>query len=430
MTRLSTHRDLPARVRAFSLVEVLIAVIVLSLGLLGLAAVFPTVVRQQQTALDSVEGLTIASTVEGILRRDGKLTRGDLLSNKLVRGERASYGRYPGVTLYTIDSDAPLFWMGWHALVNDRTWSPLGEWAPVGNVTGSGLAIDPAGTLTLGAPRDAAGDWDLPPSETEIRGGVVIPVWERLLPNGTGSAEEPKYVWDFVARRVDTGVPHPTAGDPILNPRSELDRVRLAMTYFDDAVELAVFVRRIDNGIRVPSGQRLHEVLRYRADPGGGGVLPPTRVPVAADGNGLPTFDGAGANGTNYSRPLTCSFEPVDTPGHPEWVGEFARLTVDAIPPGWSNEPRMLRYASQVGQKLIDRFGNVYTVVTTEKDRAPRGAGGVEIANLVQISPRLDARLLSEPAGRTLLFTPQVPAVAFVTQVEPWKPTESERFTW
>ncbi len=415
--------------RAFSLVEVLIAVIVLSLGLLGLAAVFPTVVRQQQSALDSVEGLTIASTVEGILRRDGKLTRADLLSNKQVRGERASFGRYPGVTLYTTDTDAPQFWMGWRTLVNDRAWSPLGEWAPVGNVAAGGLAIDPAGTLTLGTPRDGAGDWDLPPGVSEIRGGVVIPVWERLLPNGTGSAEQPKYVWDVVARRVDTGVPHPVQGDPLLNPRSELDRVRLAMTYFDDAVELAVFVRRIDNGIRVPTGQRLHEVLTYRVDQGGG-VQPASRVPVGADSNGLPTFDGAGENGKNYSRPLTCSFEPLDTPGHPEWIGEFAQLSVNAIPAGWPTEARMLRFASQVGQKLIDRFGNVYTVVTTEKDRAPRGPGGVELPNVVQISPRLDARLLSEPAGRTLLFTPQIPAVAFVTQIEPWQPGESERFSW
>ena len=45
--------------RAFSLIEGLIAVLVLGVGLLGLAAVFPVVITQQRDAVDVIQGMAL-----------------------------------------------------------------------------------------------------------------------------------------------------------------------------------------------------------------------------------------------------------------------------------------------------------------------------------------------------------------------------------
>ena len=55
--------------RAFSLIEVLIGIMVLSIGLLGLGMVFPVVARQQRIAQDQVRGLSAARSFEDVLSR-------------------------------------------------------------------------------------------------------------------------------------------------------------------------------------------------------------------------------------------------------------------------------------------------------------------------------------------------------------------------
>src|SRR5690606_17226744 len=54
--------------RAFSLVEVLIAILVLGLGMLGLGAVFPAVISEQRRSFDSISGESVARQVEALLR--------------------------------------------------------------------------------------------------------------------------------------------------------------------------------------------------------------------------------------------------------------------------------------------------------------------------------------------------------------------------
>ena len=56
------------RVRAFTLLEVLIGVLVLALALLALAAVFPVVVRTQRIARDTVVGTGVLNAAETMLR--------------------------------------------------------------------------------------------------------------------------------------------------------------------------------------------------------------------------------------------------------------------------------------------------------------------------------------------------------------------------
>lgn len=71
--RRTTHVDLTASTRraaarrAFTLVEVLIAAIILAIGLVGLAAVFPAVITQQQSANDLTTAVSVSGTADGIL---------------------------------------------------------------------------------------------------------------------------------------------------------------------------------------------------------------------------------------------------------------------------------------------------------------------------------------------------------------------------
>ncbi len=48
--------------RAFSLVEILIAILILGLGLLGLGAVFPAVIAQQRGAVEKTQGAAVAAS--------------------------------------------------------------------------------------------------------------------------------------------------------------------------------------------------------------------------------------------------------------------------------------------------------------------------------------------------------------------------------
>lgn len=139
--------------RAFSLVEVLVAVLVLALGLLGLGAVFPTVLRQQRLATETTLGISAQNTIAPVLAAN------------------ASFG--PG----------------------GNGWAELRQYVDLNAATdGDWVAIEPVDNdfIKLGGYQFAT---------------VFLPLSQRLFPVPFSSDAEPRFVWDLAARLTDPTSP-------------------------------------------------------------------------------------------------------------------------------------------------------------------------------------------------------------------------------
>ncbi|MGD9790760.1 MAG: prepilin-type N-terminal cleavage/methylation domain-containing protein [Phycisphaerales bacterium] len=377
--------------RAFTLIEVLISVVVLSLGLLGVAAIFPFVLKQQQKATDSVQGVTVARSAADQLTGNVSMTSPD----------------------YGVDLTEPAQRRGWRTLTADATWSPQGEWTIPQFVSSfrdldgiGGLGIEPrTGNMFGGRPSSPSANPDL-----TYTGFFSMPLSERLWPRpgvaniGAVSGEakpdgiDPVYVWDFVARRVQSGYSNPVT--PSLDPND-------APRYSDDTVQIAVFVRRLDSGIRARVGTIKQTIFSGAA------------VPVGADpATGIPSYDGLGDRSTPPGRP---SYSVPQLAAYAVQTGFDPSRRLLAIA---TATPEMQRYVSQIGQKLVDDDGFVYTVEKIDDEIAARVRAVPTNAVLVQVSPAMPAKLRNGQAvySGTVVFTPQVPAAVEVRTVSPWRP--------
>lgn len=376
---------LHTRTRAgFSLVEVLIAVLILAIGLLGLGAVMPVVVREQRLAADATTGVTVANMAKSVLA-----------------------GPQMGV-------DNPRS-SAWDALLDDPRWSEQYEWAtwtsfPLGRELTR--TVDPY-TAHLREARELLHGFDYSDgryafyhrvSRLRNDGGSWTPagvsvfppagrfytltIRDRMYPGPAigGNNPRPQFVWDFSARRVDTRI-----------QTSDVERVHVPAE-----IQIAVFVRRLDMNIRTPQNVSLYQAL---TDPSL--AITNRRVPVAVDSAGLPTLNGTNNNPANpvnnaYAAPQMLRVSIDDPTG----ARQHLRLEGNA---------NLRRLASQQGQRLVDNLGTIHLV--RELVREDGGGTIVRVEQSIPDSiPGGTSQLLA--TVRQVVFTPQVPATVHVFNIQ------------
>jgi prepilin-type N-terminal cleavage/methylation domain-containing protein len=272
----------------FTLVELLIAVTVFAIGLLGLGALFAAVIGQQREASDATLGTSAMNSVEAQLRHS------ELVPWRRINDLSGTPVLFPSTYGSTPDAREA------------RRWSPSGKFnVPVNLSTG-------------------AIEWDLPVGAGTPAVRVTIPVSARLVPAPFGP-EPPRYVWDMLVRR---------------SPRT-------------DQLEAAVFLRRIDGNIEVPSGQTMSSVLT-------GVGLPPGKTPrlpievVNAATDFRPVQSGVvGQYGDFLSAGMRRP--PGQLGGGQNAPGEV--LTFGNVPPA------VRRAMQRAGQIVLSEAGTVHRVV-------------------------------------------------------------------
>ncbi|MDX2146338.1 MAG: prepilin-type N-terminal cleavage/methylation domain-containing protein [Planctomycetota bacterium] len=417
-------RTRATRRAGFSLIEIMIGVLVLGLGLLGLAAIFPVVLRQQRIATDSVRGLSVARSAEAFLRGRSDLGR------ELYREQDGVIGGA---------SDDAEERTGWQHLISNKDWSPTTEsepnqptrWTVLNDLIDDDALRQP-GALGIAIDRN--------PNSAD-RGTILIKIpntsitrritlADRLWPTPYSAIDaseeseffgnEPQFVWDIALRRVDRGkTPFDRGGGGVQADRER----RLLMS--DDAIQVAVFVRAIDRSIVVPvaevnaagasesdldwqASERLRRSLRL-ADLF---LRPPTQVPqplvpVAVDAAGVPTNNGAGTYSTPVVSPVLAVFDPD---GENEVPGREPTTNLNRTRLRLADTP-LRRLAYQANQKLIDNLGTVYTVLGVDETDP----------TVIQVTPGAsrEAFLAAETGDLEVVFTPQVPGEAIVFEIVP-----------
>lgn len=350
----------------FSLVEVLIAVVVLALGVLGLAAIFPAVIAQQRAASDIVQSRGVVKIAQAVLARSD--SPGSLPWSELEQDAIFSVG--DGTVndgLGAADCGSQSYFGLWEA---DWNWDS-GSRDTVANMYRNTGTIPVYGgrrcVITRSGNRTFRNLVDIhqpagspPPSES------LVHVRERVIPS-TYSGASPQFVWDVVARRAAGPV---AIGGPL---------------------QAAIFVRRIDPNLRLPSGKSLSDVLLPRTAPSiTAPAIRPERFPLAVDSEGRPVADDGRSN-RYYAHPVSMLVR----------AGTLQTGNVSSEILFSGGVQIQYNLAGQAGQLLLDNTGQVRRVVRPLLDEAGQIRGA-------EVDPALTSAEVQ--TLRQVVYTPQIPS--------------------
>jgi prepilin-type N-terminal cleavage/methylation domain-containing protein len=305
--------------QAFTLIEVLIAIMILALGLLGLGAVFPVVITQQRNANAVVEGESVASMAESIVRSSPEVIDFSEWFNPVSPNKFGYNGTSPTdpITYEWVVGPLPPY--------DSYPNQPGFEGGFMGSETGNWF-IDIENIPNMSDPNEF---------------NQVLTIADRVFPQPF-SGQDPKYVWDIVARR------QPGSNRP----------------------QLAIFIRLIDQRIKVPSDGTLSDVLvtGYQVDD--------PVLPVALDLNtGYPAVDTGRAADSNIVYAAPQSLQVQVAKDHLDWliIEDANNVFID----------KSIAFATQPGQKLLDNTGTVRTVLGPARGQDAQ----VSNARVIRVEP-------------------------------------------